>query len=256
MCVCVWPSNPEACFSAVRVALFISLSALDACSFEFGHSLDHELGLIIALMILIECVIRWLLARALTHAIPHNMKVSKQRSRLKFSYQPCFLSLSSCRNIKWPNNQRTSLISLRSLPTLNAHTGEMPKLSRPSNLKFPQLFATFKARGRKTEEICDYLIQELPEDCHEEALDMLVNEHMPDETLHICRGLAGNADAIREARDYWRKKLAAKISIACFESDGSALVGVNVLGVVSRSDGEEESESVSEREVCGTMWVL
>jgi hypothetical protein len=109
--------------------------------------------------------------------------------------------------------------------------------------KFPQIYATFKARDKESDEIVDYLIQELPEECFEQALDLLVGEHLPDETLHACRGLVGNVEATAAARDDWRAKLAAKISIACFKSDGSDLVGVNVLGVVSTND-DDEGESV------------
>lgn len=119
----------------------------------------------------------------------------------------------------------------------------MPKFVRPPSLRFPQIYGAFKSKDKDSDDIVDYVIQDLPEEYFDEALDLLINDHLPDETLHLCRGVADIEEAISEAREDWRKKLNFRLSIACFRSDGEddELVGVNVLAVASKDDEIDEN---------------
>lgn len=111
---------------------------------------------------------------------------------------------------------------------------------RPEKLKFPQIYGTFKALDKSSKNQVDYVIQDLPEANFEEALDLLVNVYLPDETLYSCRGLVGNADATNEAREFWRKKIQMKTSLAVFQVGSSELAGLYVLGVVCEGDSSYE----------------
>lgn len=112
----------------------------------------------------------------------------------------------------------------------------MPKFTRPASLKFPQIYGTFKAKDKDSDSTVDYLIQDLPEDYFEEALNLLVNVFLPDEALYSCRGVSADADAIKEVREFWSAKLAMKTSLACFREGSKDLAGLYVLAVYSDGD--------------------
>lgn len=111
---------------------------------------------------------------------------------------------------------------------------------RPANLKFPQIYGTFKAMDKANKSQVEYVIQDLPEANFEEALNLLVDVYLPDEALYSCRGLVGNADAAKEAKEFWRKKLEMKTSLACFQVGSTELAGLYVLGVVCDGDSTYE----------------
>lgn len=119
----------------------------------------------------------------------------------------------------------------------------MPKFQRPTSLKYPQVYGNFRTKNKTGDKLTDYLIQDLPEEYFDVALDLLVKEHLRDEMLHDCRGLVNNPDAVKEAYNDWRKKLKNRFSIACFTCEGTDLVGVNVLGVISKDDVETDDVS-------------
>jgi hypothetical protein len=112
----------------------------------------------------------------------------------------------------------------------------MPKFERPASLKFPQIYATFKAKDKGSDTVVEYLIQDLPLEDYERALDLLADSHLVDETIHACRNISANAQAVKEARDFWSKKLTEKVSLACFKQGSNDLVGVNILSVASKGD--------------------
>lgn len=112
----------------------------------------------------------------------------------------------------------------------------MPKFVRPASLKFPTVYATFKAKDKDSNNEVEYMIQDLPEDYFEEALNLLVNVFLPDEALYSCSGVSADAAAIKEVREFWSEKLAMKTSLACFRSGSKDLAGLYVLAVYSNGD--------------------
>lgn len=112
----------------------------------------------------------------------------------------------------------------------------MPKFVRPASLKFPQIYGNFKAKDKDSDSTVEYIIQDLPEDYFEEALNLLVNVFLPDEALYSCRGVSADADAIKEVREFWSGKLAMKTSLACFREGSKDLAGLYVLAVYSVGD--------------------
>lgn len=118
----------------------------------------------------------------------------------------------------------------------------MPKFLRPHSLKYPQVYGNFRTKNKNGNKLTDYLIQDLPEEYFDVALDLLVKEHLRDELLHESRGVAKNSDAVEEAYKDWRRKLKNRFSIACFTCEETDLVGVNVLGVISKDDDSDDEE--------------
>jgi hypothetical protein len=130
-------------------------------------------------------------------------------------------------------------LSLASLLNLKAPS-KMPKFVRPATLKFPQIYGTFNAKDKDSDSQVEYIIQDLPEDYFEEALNLLVNVFLPDEALYSTRGVSADAAAIQEVRAFWSEKLAMKTSLACFRDGSKDLAGLYVLAVYSSGDAPFE----------------
>lgn len=108
---------------------------------------------------------------------------------------------------------------------------------RPQNLEFPTVYYKFKAKSNDNNEIIQYRVQDLPDDRFEEALEMVKNYYIPEESL--CAGKEIHKDT--ESRDYllgvFRDILKEHLSLACFRNDDNDdLVAVNFLVVHSKDD--------------------
>lgn len=116
----------------------------------------------------------------------------------------------------------------------------MSKFVRPASLDFPLTFHTFNAKDSESDEIVEYRIQDLLEEDFARAVDLMISDFVPEETLCHCRGVLSDAAGLQELREFWENELKTKISVACYKNvDGSAdLVGLNVLSVVSKNNDE------------------
>jgi ribosomal protein S18 acetylase RimI-like enzyme len=134
----------------------------------------------------------------------------------------------------------------------------MYKFKRPESLSFPQVYYTFKAKNKKSDEIVEYRVQDLPIEKYEEAVDFMVKYFLPDETFCASKGIPEKPSAVKEFRDFWLASFYEKISIGCFKNDGSdELVGANVLLVSSKEDVcDEQCAAIKDQDVADVMLVL
>lgn len=117
---------------------------------------------------------------------------------------------------------------------------------RPGNLDFPQVFYTFKAKDKNSDDVIEYRVQDLPEEFYDQAADFMVKYFLPDETFCSSRDIPNKPIATEIIRQFWNETIKHKLSIACFRNDGSdELVGANVLTVSSKNDPEEDLNQVS-----------
>lgn len=123
----------------------------------------------------------------------------------------------------------------------------MAKFIRSDLLKFPQIFHTFKAKDNESDEIVEYRIQDLLEEDYDRALDLMVSDFLPEETLFSSRNILSDAESVQEFRDLYRKQLKEKLSVACYKNvEGcSDLVGVNVLAVALKGGKYTDDDKVS-----------
>lgn len=111
---------------------------------------------------------------------------------------------------------------------------------RPLNLKFPQIYGTFRAKDNDSEDEVDFIIQDLPVTYFEKALDLLIETFIQDEILYKSRGLSNDEEVVDEVRKMFREKLERKISIACFKDGSDDLVGLYVFSVFTDGDAPDE----------------
>lgn len=113
-----------------------------------------------------------------------------------------------------------------------------------SDLKQPKIYHTFKAKNKNSDDIVEYQIQDLPEQFHEQTLDLFMKDYVTDELFLKSKKLWENEGSLKAIRDIFSDALSHRLSIACFNNDGE-LVGVNLLRVITKSDPKVNYFSVN-----------
>jgi hypothetical protein len=119
----------------------------------------------------------------------------------------------------------------------------MSKFVRPPDLKYPQVYYTFKAKDKDSDEIVEYRVQDLPEEYFEQSIELFITQFIPDEPFCIASDVSKKPEVFPIYAELYRKVMKQKFTIACFKSGSDDLVAVNNLTVSSEGD---EDESVSE----------
>ncbi|KAL7024299.1 hypothetical protein ACKWTF_012978 [Chironomus riparius] len=115
-------------------------------------------------------------------------------------------------------------------------THKMTTFTRPNALPFPTIYHKFQAKDKDSDELVEYRVQDLLEEDYENGIDMMISEYCPEESFNKCRGVANNAEAVKEKRNIWRKHINKRLSVGCYKSDESnELVGVCVFSVHVKS---------------------
>jgi hypothetical protein len=108
---------------------------------------------------------------------------------------------------------------------------------RPESVEFPQIWSTFEAKdldGSTT----TYRIQDLPEDRFHEAIYFMQRHHMESEVLRVKK-IRDEPVSFREITEKWWDCLRQKVTLVCFKEGSEEIVGLNVLGVVTRDESNQ-----------------
>uniref|UniRef100_A0A8D8C4G9 (northern house mosquito) hypothetical protein n=1 Tax=Culex pipiens TaxID=7175 RepID=A0A8D8C4G9_CULPI len=134
--------------------------------------------------------------------------------------------------------KRASPITPQSVPSqtrTKSHT-QMPPWHRPKSLERPQTWHSFKTIDPDTSQLARYHVQDLPEECREEAVDLLGRHFLPDEPL--CRALRIPEDptSSSELRRIWRELTGQRIAQVCYREASDEIVALDLLNVVGKGD--------------------
>lgn len=107
----------------------------------------------------------------------------------------------------------------------------MASCIRNENLHFPTIYRTFASRK---DEKLNFIIQDLPEEYFDEAIELLVKHHIPEETFYVAKKLHLDKEASNMSIDFYREIFKKKLSIGCFLEGSTQLVAVNVMDIKSK----------------------
>lgn len=107
----------------------------------------------------------------------------------------------------------------------------MSKFQRPESAKYPQIYYTFNAKDKNSDVVVSYRVQDLPEECFEKAVDLMVNHFLAEETFCACRKLMESEKAVEEFRGLWMNCFREKLSLVCFKDGCDEIISVNALMV-------------------------
>ncbi|XP_062564978.1 arylalkylamine N-acetyltransferase-like 2 [Armigeres subalbatus] len=111
---------------------------------------------------------------------------------------------------------------------------------RPEAIPYPKVWHKFQAKGlREDGQLEWYIVQDLPEERFEDAMRHLSKHFARDEQMNQAKGLDQDSTAMEEVVRLWKVMLPERLSLVCFREGSDEIVGVNVLGVASKSDEDE-----------------
>jgi hypothetical protein len=115
------------------------------------------------------------------------------------------------------------------------------KFKRPENLPFPQIYHTFMAKDKNSDEIVEYRIQDLPEELFDRVLEIYVTQFLKEEPATNGLNFMQKPSAIETMKRIWIISMKKKLSLVCLKSNGGDdIVGVNILDVSARDDTGDE----------------
>jgi GNAT superfamily N-acetyltransferase len=103
----------------------------------------------------------------------------------------------------------------------------------------PQIWYTFKSENSASNEIEEFIVQDLPREKFGEAIDHMLEHFLSDEPICKSKNVKNDAAALKEICNLWRKVLEQNVVIACFKRNCSEIIGLNMLCVITKLDFKE-----------------
>lgn len=121
--------------------------------------------------------------------------------------------------------------------------------TRPVTVPYPSVWHTFKARGvdQDDDKLVSYVIQDLPEDRFEEAIEHMIGIFIHDEPTCRAKKLAEDPESVEGIREVWRELVQNRMALVCFKEGSNEIVGLNMTYVASKDDKESSK-------VRGQLW--
>jgi hypothetical protein len=113
----------------------------------------------------------------------------------------------------------------------------MSSFERPESLKFPTIYREFASKKGGN---LKFRVQDLPEECFEEAIELLVNHFIPEETFCVAKKVSNDDEVRNITVEFYREILSKRISVGCFSEDSSELIAVNIMETKSNDDERPE----------------
>ena len=115
----------------------------------------------------------------------------------------------------------------------------MPLFTRPTTLKIPTIYHTFKARDLHSNKDIEYRVQDFPEDRFEEGVQYMIQNFFEHEVMGKTRKIKSDRNAVLEISAFFRGEIAKKLSFVCFKDGCDDIIGMNIMAVKSKNDKAE-----------------
>uniref|UniRef100_U5ENP2 N-acetyltransferase domain-containing protein n=1 Tax=Corethrella appendiculata TaxID=1370023 RepID=U5ENP2_9DIPT len=108
---------------------------------------------------------------------------------------------------------------------------------RPKNIPFPNVWLKFKAKDLNSDNLVDYIVQDLPESYYDKAMEHMQKYFLRDES--ICKSIdlindeVGNRNCCKCWEDFIRND---KCSLVCFKMGSDEIVGLNIIYIETKSN--------------------
>lgn len=112
------------------------------------------------------------------------------------------------------------------------------KYERAKDSLYPQVYHTFMAKGRESDELVEYCVQDLTDDHAKKAVEMILTFLTPEETFQRAVKMAENDLAKGILESFYIKTIKERVSLGCFELKTNEMVGLNAMTIKSRNHEE------------------
>lgn len=103
------------------------------------------------------------------------------------------------------------------------------EFERPKGLQGPMVYSTFQTKSKISDEVEEFLIQDLTENYFDEAVKIIVDNHARGAVFHTAAKTLSSECGIRRANQMYLNVFKEKISLICLKIDTMEVVGVNAL---------------------------
>lgn len=114
----------------------------------------------------------------------------------------------------------------------------MSKWTRSEVLE-PQVWHEFSLINPETNEEEDFVVVDLQRENHAAALDHMLGNFLSDEPICKSKEVLKNAEALKIVSELWKNVMDQNVTVVCYKKHTSEIVGLNMLGVISKSDLNE-----------------
>ncbi|XP_070508724.1 uncharacterized protein [Chironomus tepperi] len=125
----------------------------------------------------------------------------------------------------------------------------MSKFERPQNLEYPKIHNKFKAFDADSSVKATFVIKDLTADLYDDVVKFMFEYFVPDEPAFKSRDIKLDKLAIIEISRIWREQLGQNVSIVCFKEGNDEIVAVNILGVKSISNDDDEGYEDEDKKI-------
>lgn len=87
--------------------------------------------------------------------------------------------------------------------------------------------------------LVEYRIEDLEETRFDEVIEVMQNVHLIENQVFYCKNVRNDPISFQEVTDSWRNTLRQGISLVCLKGESNEIVGINILGVIQRSECEQ-----------------
>ncbi|KAJ6642167.1 hypothetical protein Bhyg_07114 [Pseudolycoriella hygida] len=103
------------------------------------------------------------------------------------------------------------------------------EFERPNGMQGPMVYSTFQIKSKHSDEVEEFLIQDLTENYFDEAVNIIVENHAKCAVFHQAAKTLLSESGIRRVNEMYLNVFKEKISLVCLKMDTMEIVAVNAL---------------------------
>lgn len=111
--------------------------------------------------------------------------------------------------------------------------------TRPKEVPYPSVWHSFQARDVDSDRMVNYVVQDLPEERFEEAINHMLGIFIYDEPTCNAKKLAEEPQSVKEIGDIWRELVQQRMALVCFREGSDEIAGLNMTYVSCKDDKQD-----------------
>lgn len=111
--------------------------------------------------------------------------------------------------------------------------------TRPAHVPYPSVWHTFSAKDVDSDQLVKYVVQDLPEERFEEAINHMLGIFIHDEPTCEAKKLAEDPVSVQEIGDVWRELVKHRVALICYREGSNEIAGLNMTYVACKDDKQD-----------------
>lgn len=108
------------------------------------------------------------------------------------------------------------------------------EFKRSDGVPYPQIYSSFKVKVKDSNDLEEFVIQDLTEEFFDDAVDFIVENHAKGAVFHKAANTLVGESGFKKVGESYRSGLKEKVSLICLKKGTREIAGLNVLVVKSK----------------------